>query len=247
MGTGETPEHQGAPEIDKSRVPQHVGLIMDGNRRWARKQGLKAARGHEEGLTSAKATVRAAVALGIPYLSFYTFSTENWRRDPIEVRVLMGLVKRLRDEFDFYREFGVRIVHSGDLERLPRSVQRNIRQTIEYTKEFDTVVVNLAINYGGRDEVLRAISRMRIDGLWDNPKTLPDEQKVADYMDQPSLPEMDMVIRSGNRFRISNFFIWQAAYAELVFLPVLWPDWSEEWFYRAIAEYQERNRTFGGD
>lgn len=240
-------DHKDVPDIDPKHLPEHVGIIMDGNRRWARAQGLNAGRGHEEGLRSAKAAVRAAVNIGIPRLSFYTFSTENWKRDPIEVQLLLGLVKRLADEFDFYREYGVRVVHSGDIEGLPESVQKNIYESVEYTKQFDRVVVNLAINYGGRNELLRALSRMRTAGEWQDPSEIPSEKSVAAYLDQPDFPDMDMVIRTGDRYRLSNFFIWQAAYAELVFLPVLWPDWNEEWLYTAVREYQNRKRTFGGD
>ncbi len=234
-------------DIDLHRLPSHVGVIMDGNRRWARRQGLEAAKGHEEGLQAAKEAVRAAVTLGIPYLSFYTFSTENWRRSVAEVNILMGLVRRIREEFDFYRAWGVRIVHSGDVEKLPDDVQTDIRATVEYTSGFNTVVANMAINYGGRDEVLRAISRMRAAGQWDDPASLPAEERVKQYMDQPELPDIDLVIRTGDRYRLSNFFIWQAAYAELVFLPILWPDWKCDSFYEAVRMFQARPRTFGGN
>ena len=234
-------------DIDSAALPEHVGIIMDGNRRWAKLNGLKATKGHEEGLKSAKAAVRAAAAAGVPALSFYTFSTENWKRDPLEVRFLLGLVKRLRDEFDFYEEFGVRVVHSGDLEALPGEVREPIQETLESTRRNTNVTVNLAINYGGRNELLRAVARMREAGAWDTPHEIPDEHTVHQFLDQPELPDMDMVIRTGDRYRLSNFFIWQTAYAELVFLPVLWPDWNEQHFYEAIREFQSRKRTFGGN
>ncbi len=235
------------PDIDTAALPDHVGIIMDGNRRWAKLNGLKATKGHEEGLKSAKAAVRAAATIGVPALSFYTFSTENWRRDPLEVRFLLGLVTRLRDEFEFYDELGVRVVHSGDRDRLPKEVRKPIDETLDYTKRNTGITVNLAINYGGRDELLRAVARMREAGAWDNPSEMPSEEAVREFLDQPQLPDMDLVIRTGDRSRLSTFFIWQTAYAELVFLPVLWPDWNEECFYDAIREFQNRKRTFGGD
>ncbi|MFP4642755.1 MAG: polyprenyl diphosphate synthase [Spirochaetales bacterium] len=235
------------PGIDANALPGHVGIIMDGNRRWAKLNGLKATKGHEEGLKSAKAAVRAAVELGVRTLSFYTFSTENWKRDSVEVRFLLGLVKRLRDEFDFYDELGVRVVHSGDFDGLPAEVRKPIRETVDYTRANTTVTVNLAVNYGGRNELLRAISRMRTAGAWDNPGEIPTEESVRSFLDQPELPDIDLVIRTGDRYRLSNFFIWQTAYAELVFRPVLWPDWNEDSFYEAIREFQNRKRTFGGD
>ena len=233
--------------IDTTALPSHVGIIMDGNRRWAKVNGLKATKGHEEGLKSAKAAVRAAVELKIPTLSFYTFSTENWKRDSFEVRFLLGLVKRLRDEFEFYDELGVRVVQSGDFDGLPEEVRKPIRETVEYTCANTAVTVNLAINYGGRNELLRALSRMRTAGSWDNPGEIPAEESVHPFLDQPELPDIDLVIRTGDRYRLSNFFIWQTAYAELVFLPVLWPDWKEDSFYEAIREFQNRKRTFGGN
>ncbi len=235
-----------APSEAAADVPSHVGIIMDGNRRWAKRQGLAATKGHEEGLNAAKAAVRAAAQTGVRYLSLYTFSTENWQRGKREVKFLLNLVRHLRDEYDFYREYGVRIVHSGDIAGLPEEVRNDIRQTVEDTREHSRIVCNLAINYGGRYEILSAVHRMYTDGSWDG-SSRPEADILEAHFDQPELPPLDMVIRTGNRYRLSNFFIWQAAYAELVFMETLWPDWTEAHFMTALKEYQRRTRTFGGD
>lgn len=227
-------------------IPSHVGIIMDGNRRWAMRQGLAATKGHEEGLNAAKAAVRAAAKAGVGVLSLYTFSTENWHRGKREVKFLLNLVRHLRDEYDFYREFGVRIVHSGELSGLPTEVQDDIRQTVEDTRSHSRIICNLAINYGGRSEILSAVHRMLEDGSWDG-GARPSPKLLEAHFDQPELPPLDLVIRTGDRYRLSNFFIWQAAYAELVFMETLWPDWTEQDFMTALHEYQRRTRTFGGD
>lgn len=227
-------------------TPAHVGIIMDGNRRWAKQQGFAATKGHEEGLNAAKAAVRAAAGAGVQVLSLYTFSTENWQRGTREVRFLLNLVRHLRDEYDFYREFDVRVVHSGELDGLPDEVQADIQQTVRDTTSHTGIICNLAINYGGRAEILSAVQRMLNDGSWDG-RSRPDARLLEDHLDQPELPPLDLVIRTGNRFRLSNFFIWQAAYAELIFLDTLWPDWTEQHFNDALEEYRRRTRTFGGD
>lgn len=196
--------------------------------------------GHREGLKAAKRIVLAARNLGIRYLTLYTFSTENWKRAQEEVRFLMGLVSTyLVAEFDFYREQSVRVVHSGDLEGLPADVQDAIRQVVADTAAFSGITVNLAINYGGRDEIIRAIRRLPPD----HPNLT--EAQFRDCLDVPDMPDPDLIIRAGGELRLSNFLIWQAAYSELYFSDVLWPDWSAGHLQQAVSEYARRERRYG--
>lgn len=213
---------------------------MDGNGRWAKARGMPRTEGHREGLKAAKRIVLAAHQLGIRYLTLYTFSTENWKRAQEEVRFLMGLVSTyLGAEFDFYREQGVRVVHSGDLAGLPSDVQEAIRQVVADTAAFSGITVNLAINYGGRDEIIRAIRRLPAD------RADLTEARFRDYLDVPDMPDPDLIIRAGGELRLSNFLIWQAAYSELYFSDVLWPDWSAEHLQKAVDEYARRERRYG--
>lgn len=233
-----------ADGLDTKRIPRHVGIIMDGNGRWATRQNLARHRGHREGLTAAKRTVKAASDLGIKYLSLYTFSTENWSRTEEEVAYLMSLITRhLRKEYDFYRENRVRVVHSGDLTRLPVKLQREISSVTSDTEEFDGIQVNLAINYGGRDEIVRSVNRWLHNGR--NGADL-DPKTLCRYLDLPAFPEPDLLIRTGGEKRLSNFLIWEAAYSELLFTDTLWPDFDRSHLVAAIGDYQHRERKFGG-
>ena len=232
---------------EPQRIPTHVGVIMDGNGRWAAERGLPRHRGHREGLTAAKRTVRAARDLGIRYLSLYTFSTENWKRTEEEVSFLMGLISRhLRREYDFYREHRVRVVHSGDLGGLPANLQEEIRQVTADTAEFDGIQVNLAINYGGRDEILRSVNRwLHRERPRGEPSADLDAEALQANLDLPHFPEPDLIIRTGGETRRSNFLIWECAYSELVFTDVLWPDFDRKHLQDAVDEYHRRVRKFG--
>ena len=235
--------------IDSSRLPRHVGIIMDGNGRWAKRHNLRRSQGHREGLEAAKRVVQAAARLGLPFMSLYAFSTENWRRAPSEVKYLMGLVlKNLRKEYEFYKRNNVRLVHSGDLEGLPDNVRRELLLVQEDTKEFDGTIVNLALNYGGRDEIVRAVNRWlgdRTEG--EAPGKAPlTEGDLERHLDLPYFPEPDLVIRTSGEKRISNFLLWECAYAEFLFNEKLWPDWTGDDLLASIAEYQHRARRFGG-
>ena len=225
--------------------PKHVGVIMDGNGRWAMFRGQSRTQGHKEGLNAAKRVVRGASLLGIEYLTLYTFSTENWSRAAKEVSFLMKMLGTyLRREYDFYREYNIRIVHSGDTMALPPNVQRELSLVQRDTAHFDGMVVNLAVNYGGRDEIVRAMHRWQNNGGASG-KPL-DINTLGHYLDQPGFPDPELIIRTGGEKRISNFMLWECAYSEFIFSDKLWPDWCEEDVSAAVQEYQTRKRNFGG-
>lgn len=226
------------------QIPHHVGIIMDGNGRWAEKRGLQRRKGHREGLEAAKRTVKAARHLGVGYLSLYTFSTENWKRTEDEVSFLMGLISyHLRNEYDFYRENQVKVVHSGDLSRLPASVRREIDAVTRDTADHDGIQVNLAINYGGRDEIVRSVNRWLHNGRGTADF---DDESLKNHLDLPDFPEPDLIIRTGGERRLSNFLLWECAYSELLFSDVLWPDYGFDQLKRDLDEYAHRIRKFGG-
>jgi len=224
-------------------LPTHLGIIMDGNGRWAQHRGLGRSEGHKEGLKAAKRITKAASDAGIPFLSLYVFSTENWKRTEQEVSFLMFLLKsHLLKEWDFYRENHIRVVHSGDLAGLPTEVQDDLVQVQRDTAGFDGLTVNLAINYGGQDEILRAFRR------WQDAQNRPalDATSFQRYLDQPDLPPVDLLVRTAGEIRLSNFLLWESAYAEFYFSGKYWPDWTEEDLRLALKEYQKRQRKFGG-
>jgi undecaprenyl diphosphate synthase len=197
-------------------------------------------------MEAARRVVPAARDLGVRYLSLYTFSTENWNRTPDEVKFLMGLLsKNLRKELNFYREHGIRILTSGNTEQLPERVQRELRSVIRDTRDFDSIWVNLAINYGGRDEILRAV-RNYISANGEGCASSLNEETLRDYFDLPEFPEPDLIIRTGGEQRLSNFLLWHCAYSELLFNDKLWPDWGAEDITDAVEEYKSRKRNFGG-
>lgn len=227
-------------------IPRHIGIIMDGNGRWATARNLRRTRGHKEGIEAAKRIVLQAIARGVEYLSLYAFSTENWRRAEDEVSFIMGLVARnLRDQYDFYRENNVRVTHSGNLEGLPPEVRREIAAVSQETADNTAITVNLAVNYGGRDEIVRAVNRWLSSHSGDPSKTL-HEQDLRSYLDLPELPDPDLVIRTGGEQRISNFLLWECAYAEFFFSSRLWPEWNGDDLNDAIDDFSHRKRNFGG-
>jgi len=239
-----------------SALPSHVGFIMDGNGRWARALGKPRTFGHQEGLKTVKTIVQATRDHGIPFLSLYAFSTENWKRAADEVRFLMDLVViHLRKEYDFYRSNHIRVVHSGDMEKLPLKVQKELELVITDTASFDSLTVNLAINYGGRDEILRAFKRFasanlpagssHAEGLRQMSSAL-NEQSFSAYLDYPNIPDLDLLIRTGGEQRISNFMMWQSAYSELFFSEKMWPEYSTADLELALEFFKNRQRRFGG-
>lgn len=232
--------------MNKEKLPKHVAIIMDGNGRWASRRGLPRTEGHREGLSAAKRIVKFASSLGISYVSLYTFSTENWRRTQEEVGFLMGLIRNhLAAEFDFYRQNRIKVVHSGQREGLPPDILAEIDDVVSSTSAFPGMVVNLAINYGGRNELARAMKRALLAGeSFDDPAK--SEKVLGAYLDHPEIPDPDLIIRTGKECRISNFLLWESAYSELYFSDRLWPDFSESDFQAAIEDYVGRERRFGG-
>jgi undecaprenyl diphosphate synthase len=226
---------------EKSKVPAHVGIIMDGNGRWAKARGLPRTAGHSEGLKVAKAMTKAAEDLGLRYLSYFVFSTENWKRAEEEVGFLMGLIRaHLADELDFYRANGIRVVHSGAVSGLPDDIVAELREVSEATSGFDRFTVNLAINYGGRDEIARAARKLAAAGAEIT------EASLRSALDHPELPDPDLIIRTSSELRFSNFLLWQSAYSELFFCDKLWPDFTKDDLAAALEAYAKRDRRFGG-
>ena len=234
---------QSAQASDKKQPPLHIGIIMDGNGRWAQKRGLARTAGHKEGLETAKKIVKACANAGIKYVTLYTFSTENWKRAQEEVGYLMGLIKgHLRSEFEFYKANGIRIEHLGDLKGLPEDVQTEIINAKEETKNFTGLTVVLAINYGGRDEIIRSVKKI-LEKQFDSDSLT--EKSISDNFDIPELPDVDFLIRTGGEKRLSNFLLWHSAYAELCFTDTLWPDYTEDELIENLNEFYKRTRRFG--
>ena len=228
-------------------APVHVGIIMDGNGRWAVRRNLPRTAGHKEGLNAAKRVVKLASDMGIGFVTLYTFSTENWKRAEEEVGFLMNLIMtHLRAEFEFYKQNGIRILHLGDARALPPVVAREIHNAAGETAHFTGLTVALAINYGSRDEITRAVNKALAHNAREGAKAALTQDEFASFLDAPNLPDVDLIIRTGGEKRISNFLLWQAAYSEFVFSDTLWPDYSCEEFSLAVAEYKKRNRRFGG-
>jgi undecaprenyl diphosphate synthase len=219
---------------------------MDGNGRWATKRGLPRTEGHRQGLTAAKRTVAAAARLGVKYFSLYTFSTENWKRASDEVGFLMGLIKsHLAAELDFYRQNKLRVVHSGRRDELSPDILEELDSVARDTARFTGMVVNLAINYGGRDEIARAVSKLAETGDLGRGSNIR-EADLRKGLDHPEIPDPDLIIRTGGELRLSNFLLWQSAYSELYFSDCLWPDFGEAELAAALDEYARRDRRFGG-
>lgn len=240
---GQEANQEGAP-ILAGDLPRHVAIIMDGNGRWAKQQGLDRALGHRQGVKALKPIVKEAVRLGIEVLTLYAFSTENWRRPSREVDILMGLlVEFLASETPELKAEGVRIRTIGDIARLPEPARQSLAWAMAETSRETAMTLNLALNYGGRDELLRAVNRWRSQ----TPEgELLTESALDQYLDTAGLPDPDLLIRSSGEFRISNFLLWQLAYAEIYISRKYWPDFDPEELHQAIRDYQTRHRRFGG-
>ncbi len=234
-------------QVDSNRLPRHVAIIMDGNGRWARQKLRNRAFGHNEGVNRVRDILRLCLDLGIPCLTLYAFSKENWQRPSSEVRVLWRLLKRfLRSELAELTEKEVRVSHLGDVEDIPADVLREFRYVIEQTSKFDKLFLNLAINYGGRQEILRAVKLLVQDSLSGKIDLAGLSNDIfSQYLFTNGLPDPDLIIRTSGEYRVSNFLLWQMAYSEIYITNVLWPDFHEAQFMEAIAEFQSRERRFG--
>ena len=231
--------------IDNQNLPFHVAITMDGNGRWAQLRNLPRTAGHNEGLTAAKNIVKAASDIGIKHLTLYVFSTENWKRTQEEVGFLMNLIHiYINNELEFYKKNQIRIKHIGDMQKLPEGIQKDIKKAIEQTDSYTGMTLHLAINYGGRDEIIRGIKKIIDDGITSDKI---DEKVVSDYLDMPESPDVDLLIRTGGEKRLSNYLLWHIPYAEQIYIDTLWPDYTKEEFYNNIEEYQKRNRRFGAE
>jgi undecaprenyl diphosphate synthase len=233
--------------INEDNLPQHLAIIMDGNGRWAKQQGMLRAFGHENGTKSVRVTVEACAKLGIKNLTLYAFSTENWNRPKIEVDLLMKLlIKSLQNELKTLTDNNIRLHSIGNLDLLPKSAQKQLREVIEQTKNNTRMTLTLALSYGSREEILQAV-RAISDKVKNNIISIADidESIINQHLYTQNLPDVDLLIRTSGEHRISNFLLWQIAYAELYFTDVLWPDFREEHLYEAIVSYQKRERRFG--
>jgi undecaprenyl diphosphate synthase len=235
------------PKIPKNQIPNHVAVVMDGNGRWAKARGLPRTEGHKAGERALFEVVQGAIDIGVKELSAYAFSTENWRRSPDEVKFLMGfnreVIRRRRDEMN---SLGVRIRWVGRPQRLWKSVIEELETAEELTKRNKTLTLNMCVNYGGRAEIADAAAAIARDVA--RRKLKPDqinEKIFTKYLDEPKMSDVDLFLRSSGEQRTSNFLIWQSAYAELVFMDVLWPDVTRETLWRAIEIYADRDRRFG--
>lgn len=235
------------PKIPRELVPNHVALVMDGNGRWAKRRGLERTKGHEAGERALFDVVEGAIQIGVKELSAYAFSTENWRRSPDEVKFLMGfnrdVIRRRRDEM---HAMGVRVRWVGRPQRLWKSVIEELEIAEELTKKNRVLTLNMCVNYGGRAEIADAAMAIAKDVARKKLKPNQITEKVfARYLDEPKMSDVDLFLRSSGEQRTSNFLIWQSAYAEMVFLDVLWPDVTRETLWRAIEIYAARDRRFG--
>lgn len=225
------------------KIPTHVAIIMDGNGRWAAARGLPRLAGHRAGTENLRRVIRACVEFNIKYLTIYAFSTENWGRPQEEVEGLMNILEDVIDkELDELNREGVQLHHIGRLERLNPRLQEKVLRSIEVTKNNDRLVLSIAWNYGGRDEIICAFRRMMQDGV--KPEEINDEL-VNRYLFTAGIPDPDLIVRTSGEMRTSNFLIWQAAYAEWYVTPTLWPDFDREEFYKALVSYSKRDRRFG--
>jgi undecaprenyl diphosphate synthase len=234
-------------KINTTKLPQHLAIIMDGNGRWAKQQGLLRSLGHERGTKSVKVIIEACAKLGIGYLTLYAFSTENWNRPKLEVETLMRvLINSLKKELTTLQKNNIKLNAIGNLELLPKSAQKELLDVIEKTKNNSHMTLTLALSYGSREELTTAFKKIcskvknniiSIDSI--------DDSIINEHLYTQNLPDVDLLIRTSGEHRISNFLLWQIAYAELYFTDILWPDFKEQDLYEAIISYQNRERRFG--
>jgi undecaprenyl diphosphate synthase len=229
--------------IPPEKVPQHVAMIMDGNGRWAIQRGLPRLAGHKAGTENLRRVIRATVEFGVKYLTIYAFSTENWGRPAEEVNGLMLILQNVIDrELKELHNEGVQLRHIGRLERLDPAIQKKVLNAIELTKNNDRLILNVAFNYGGRDEIVNAIQNIIKDGI---PAEDVTDELVNRYLFTAGVPDPDLIIRTSGELRVSNFLIWQAAYSEWYITPTFWPDFDKEEYRRALETFANRDRRYG--
>lgn len=235
------------PQIDREKLPKHIAIIMDGNGRWAKKRALPRVVGHEYGVKSVRTVAETAARLGVKYLTLYTFSTENWNRPQLEVKAIMALlVRTIRKEVATLQKNNIRLRTIGDIEALPKDAYNELQEAMALTANNDSMDLVLALNYSARWDIVQAtkkIAELVQDG---NIKVEEINEKViSDSLNTGSLPEPDLLIRTSGEFRISNFMLWEMAYGEFYFTDIYWPEFDQEAFYKAILDYQKRERRFG--
>lgn len=233
--------------IDATKLPKHLAIIMDGNGRWAKQQGLLRALGHESGTKSVKLIIEASAKIGIEFLTLYAFSTENWNRPKLEVETLMKvLINSLKKELTTLQKNNIKLNAIGNLEKLPKSAQKELLDVIDKTKDNTQMTLTLALSYGSREELVSAVKNIcsKVKNNIISIDTI-DDSIINEHLYTQNLPDVDLLIRTSGEHRISNFLLWQIAYAELYFTDILWPDFKEQDLYEAIVSYQKRERRFG--
>ena len=235
-------------DINMEKLPKHIAIIMDGNGRWAKKRFLPRTAGHKAGVETVRTIITECKRLGIKHVTLYTFSTENWKRPALEVETLMMLLQTyLKKEVEELNRNNVRLTAIGDIEKLPKACLEELKRAMELTKDNDGPNLNLALNYGGRYDITNAVKQISRD--IENHKLNSDditEETIKNYLSTKSIPDPDLVIRTSGEQRLSNFLLWELAYAELYFTDVYWPDFNEKELQKAIYTYQNRDRRFGG-
>ena len=228
-------------KIDFEHLPKHIAFIMDGNGRWAKCRGKVRTYGHKQGVAAVEKVIKHSQKLGLEIISFYAFSTENWKRPKEEVDYIFELLRDyIKEHKDDFRENNIRLKIVGDITKLPKDLQKAILETTESTKDCTGLLVNICLNYGSRVEIIRAINNIIKDGI----KTVDDEI-FSKYLQTEGIPDPDMVVRTSGEYRLSNFMLYQCAYSELYFPKIYWPDFKEKELEKAILVYQKRNRRFG--
>ena len=233
--------------LDPEKLPKHVAAIMDGNGRWAKKRMMNRVKGHEEGTESVRVIVRTSRKLGIKYLTLYAFSEENWKRPRHEITALMGILKRfLKSELPEMMNNGIRLRAIGSIEKLPDDAKKVLFDTIEKTSSNNDMLLSLALSYGSRQEITRAVKEiaMKVKSGGIEPEHI-NEETIGNYLYTSGIPDPDLLIRTSGEYRISNFLLWQIAYTEIYVTPTLWPDFREEEYLTALLDFQNRERRFG--
>ena len=234
-------------QIDSTKLPEHIAIIMDGNGRWAKKRGMLRNLGHKSGAKTVKQVVEACAEINVKYLTVYAFSTENWNRPKIEVELLMKLlISSLKKELETLQKNNIKLTTIGNLELLPKSVYNELTDVIEKTKNNTRLTLSLALSYGSREELIKTIKEisLKVKNNLISPENI-DKSVINNHLYTRDLPDVDLLIRTSGEQRISNFLLWQIAYAELYFTEVLWPDFTKENLFEAILNYQNRERRFG--